>query len=278
MGVSYFGFTKNGVRSFDGIFTNEIALKNVYYIIQIIAGVALIIGAIIGVWQYVLTARSERAKLGKEQIQKAIDLAEYYKDNILPEFELFKYIFAQAKIKNILDTIKPQDMDSFDKNELEKNLSTQHREEISKIMKSEKMLIILGNAEKIYEKDLKSERCIENENEEGIAFRPEQVRKVMSTAINRTLNNMEYFAMNFTHGTADETVVYQSLHQTYTQIVQLFYYNIAINNEANGEQYYTNVVELYKTWHDRSVEAKNQVANTGRSSIIKGNKADNLMK
>lgn len=52
----------NGVNSINELFTNGDALEKVYYIIQIITGIGLIIGAIIGVWQYYLSTKCETIK------------------------------------------------------------------------------------------------------------------------------------------------------------------------------------------------------------------------
>jgi len=99
---------------------------------------------------------------------------------------------------------------------------------------------------------------------------------VTSKAVNRILNDMEYFAMNFTHGTADESVVYQSLHQTYLAFVQMFYFNIALNNMPNGKQFYTNVIALYKIWYEKSENKKSEIITQGRKSIERGPMVDRL--
>lgn len=87
---------------------------------------------------------------------------------------------------------------------------------------------------------------------------------MMSKIINDVLNDMEYFSMHFTHKVADESVVYQSLHQTYIECVQLLYYNIAVNNKTDGTQYYTNVVDLYKTWYKNQIKSREKCIQSGR--------------
>ena len=73
-----------------------------------------------------------------------------------------------------------------------------------------------------------------------------------------TLNSLEFFAMNFTSEVADETMVFQSLHQTYLNIVQLLYYQIAIRNTNVKDKYYTNIIALYHTWSARDLENENK--------------------
>ena len=272
--IAGLGFWNNGIRAFSDMFTNTKALENVYYIFQIITSFALIIGAIIGVWQYVLTSRSARAQIGNGRIQKAVDLAEYYKDNILPELEVFTYIFEKLEIKKIIDDIKPQDMKAFDSKELEDNLSKAKMDSIQKIITDPKTLEVLKEIKKIYGKDFEFLDIVENSGEENL----EILRRVMSKSINKVLNNMEFFAMHFTHKTADSSVVYQSLHQTYIRLVRLFYYDISVNNKLDGKQYFTNVTNLYKEWYNKSEEANNKLAEAGRKSISTGTKADDLIK
>ena len=264
-----YSFWCNDVKTIKCALTNTSALENTYYFMQILVGTALILGAVIGVWQYVLTARSERARIKNDRIQRAIDLAEYYKDNILPEFIVFQYIFVQSGIKKILDEIKPKDMVRFDREELNDNLSVAKREQLLKIMSSKEMINILRAAEKIYAKEFSLLKGVDEEGGELIA---NHAMKAMSNALNKVLNNMEYFAMHFTHKTADETVVFQSLHQTYLKYVQLFYYNIAINNEKSEQKFFENVVQLYHTWYNENNKRKEEA----RRHPDLGNKADDV--
>ena len=278
--VIYNGFLLNGVDSFQKIFTNEIALQNVNNLIQIIVGVSVVLGAVIAIWQYVLTARCERAKIKNDRIQKAIDLAEYYKDNILSELAALRFVFDNTGISKILLNIKPSQMQDFDNVELQECLDNNSISKIKDLMGSEEMAKTIVVADRIYGLNLKIEKYIrmkkEKEGETKLEIDADAIhRRFMSLIVNKMLNNMEYFAMNFSHGVADESVVYQSLHQTYIEAVQLLYYNIAINNKPDGMQFYTNAVSLYKKWYEKNRDKRKQVAHSGRE-ILKGESADNL--
>lgn len=76
--------------------------------------------------------------------------------------------------------------------------------------------------------------------------------------------------MCFSHKTADESVVYQSLHQTYLRLVHDLYYNIAVLNVMDGSKFYTNIIELYKKWDERDREEKNNKINAARRFVSKG--------
>lgn len=258
--IVYMAFAFNGVKRVSDILTNKNALEHTYYLIQIIGGYALIIGAIIGIWQYVLTARSERAKLSMEQVEKAIDLANYYKNEILPKSEALIYVFRSGGIKDELDKIKVCDMKEFTQEELIDNLGVAGKKNLEKIMEGEDVLTAIIAAEVILGLNLNIERFMSIEEENGkksVSIKRDMViRLFMGNIVSELLNSMEYFAMNFIHGIADETVVYQSLSRTYIEIVQLLYYNIANNNVIGKQLLFTNVTELYRKWYDRYSEEK----------------------
>lgn len=261
--ITYKGFTMNGAKTISEMLTNRDALEKVYYIVQIIVGISVVAGAFVAVWQYVLTARSERMKINNDKVEKAVKLSGYYKDNILDGIVLFRNVFDESGIKEILGKIKPGDMKAFDKAELDVMLSSADIKAINKIMHSKEMMEIIKRENRCFEFGsgyLKHPDIIQDKEE--IDSVTEQA--VMSKTVNDLLNNMEYFSMHFTHGVADESVVYQSLHQTYVECVQLLYYNIAINNKTDGTQYYTNVVELYKTWYEKQTKNRENCIRSGR--------------
>jgi len=143
IGLFGFAFYVNGGRSLRDFVSNGTLLENLYYLMQILVGIGLIVGAVIGVWQYVLTARCQRASISKECIQKAIDLAEYYKNKILPEYSVFNYIYEESGMHDVLKKIPVDGMVDFDNVELNCNLSRDDFEQLLKLMKSEKMATLL---------------------------------------------------------------------------------------------------------------------------------------
>ncbi|MCH5344139.1 MAG: hypothetical protein J1E64_08870 [Acetatifactor sp.] len=85
--------------------TNTEILSKVYYITQIMTSIAVIIGGVIGIWQYTLTTRAERIKMNVDRIQKAIDLAEYYKINILDNYSVIYSVFQKCDLLKIINKI-----------------------------------------------------------------------------------------------------------------------------------------------------------------------------
>lgn len=278
--IIYRGMQIFEIKKVDELFLHTSALEQINYVIQIIVGIVMVLGAIIAVWQYVLTAGCERTKICNDRIEKAIKLAEYYKDNILTNVAALRYVFKESGITAILEKIKASDMINFDSDELSDRLSSADVKELSRIMKSEEMTEIILFADRIYNLNLDIANFVDISRDESgkekISVNKEGILKqFMAQVVNDLLNNLEYFAMNFTHKVADESVVFQSLHQTYIEAVQFLYYDISKNNKPDGMQFYTNVVELYKIWYNKRKKKKEYVTKGGRS-ISKGSLAKDI--
>jgi hypothetical protein len=54
--------------------------------------------------------------------------------------------------------------------------------------------------------------------------------------------------MYFNSGSADDDVIYQSLHQTFFKAVWILYYDIAKRNTDGKDKYYTNIISTYNRW------------------------------
>lgn len=72
--------------------------ETLYYSSQIISSIFVIGGVVIAVWQYYLSSKSMKTDLEIQQVQRAIDLSEYYKNNILKHYPAIKYIFDETGI------------------------------------------------------------------------------------------------------------------------------------------------------------------------------------
>lgn len=173
-----------------------------------------------------------------------------------------------------------QKMRLFDIHELRSILSHDNIERLKTIEKENNFKKHVIEANSIYRLglDIFPMRRGNYEKEEiamddSIVNEQDIISAFFSDLIMDTLNNIEYFAMHFTHNTADESVLYQSLHQTYLGLMQCLYYFIATTNEGNiSEHYYTNASELFRIWCDRKIDqGKRREANAG-DGISPGNK------
>ncbi len=252
------------------IFRKGIILEQVYYAIQIISALFVIGGVIIAIWQYILTSKREN-ELRKEEIEEvkrirnkeAIQLTEYYKDNIIDKISIINIVYRETHILDILEGIMPELMKNFDKNELEKLLSKADRDNLEEKRKSKEFeKIILSHAD-YFGIDLDR---VEDKDKQMVEKMIIQNFKTLSQQL---LNNLEYFAMSFNCEIAEETTVYQSLHQTYIRIVSHMYYEISSNNASGEQKLYTNVIKLFNKWNARALEQKDTEANAIRSVINK---------
>lgn len=252
--ILYFVINKNAAQPFFEI---------CYYSTQIFSSIFVTGGVIIAVWQYYLEAQANKKRLEIERVQKAIDLSEYYKDNILNSLPAIYYIFDQSGATEILESIKPSQYKNFDKSELESLFLPAQIKELKKIQDSDVFLQLILEANNIYNLNLHfniKPVVVEHDGtkQTTIQISPRSILvEFMSNLINKTLNNSEYFALHFKHQTADESVVYQSLHQTYLEMIPYLYYYIANNNTDPSNKLYTNVIWLYNEWM-REKEKQNQ--------------------
>lgn len=94
------------------------------------------------------------------------------------------------------------------------------------------------------------ELCIEsNDVKQGV----NEMGKKYSEIGVYSKNKLEWFAMHFTNNIADESTVYQSLHQIYLKTVISQYLDISENNKRGHEKFYINVIGLYNQWNRKEI-------------------------
>ncbi|MDD4154222.1 MAG: hypothetical protein PHT30_02280 [Bacilli bacterium] len=76
-----------------------------------------------------------------------------------------------------------------------------------------------------------------------------QIHVFIENVKQTTLNRLEAMSMYFVKGIADDSVIYQSLHQTFIRFVKLMYPFIASLNTDNLHKYYTCIISLYEKWN-----------------------------
>lgn len=217
-------------------------------------------------------------------IQKSIDLAEFYKSKILNVYSAISYVYEQSGTKDILKAINISKIESFDDTELNQLLTIEKREQLKVKQTSSEMIQAIIEADKIYRLDLNFGKEVTNVENVGNGAKKVTVQlnnamivhSFYTEVVQEMLNDLEIFALHFEHGTADETAVYQSLHQTYLEIVQTMYYQIATANKTVEARYYTNIIDLYLKWNKRkekgTIEVVNQIRkNTNKGTVVNKN-------
>lgn len=243
------------------------------------------ISSVVGVWQYYISCRNAHINNEADKIQKSIELIGYYKDNILNKINAINYIYDKSGITNILNNIDKSKMMIFDEPELKILLVESKINDLKSIENNEKFLTAVIMANEIY--NLKLPGDLPNNLSENSTTNSKAKKDIMmnlfkmkqafmANFITDTLNNLEFFAMYFTHNIADESVIYQSAHQTYLKITELLYYNISKSNTGHCPKYYTNLIELYNIWKKRQTQCNESIIENQRNNIKKGSNATNI--
>lgn len=229
-----------------------------YYMSQIFLSIFAITGTVIAVWQYYLSSKSDIRQTQLIQVQKAVDLSGYYKDNILHKSLPIVYVYDRTGISSIINKIDQGKINKFDNTELKSLLRPEDIKKLKKIQSSAKFVRAIREANTIYNLNgnlnYKLNEKKRKNKKTGIVSPDFVAVSFFSGIFSDVLNNLEFFAMHFLHNTADDSVVYRSLHQSYLRLMRLFYYQIASKNECPESKFYTNAIDLYKKWNQQNQE------------------------
>lgn len=221
----------------------ETLLETIYYSSQITSSLFVVGGVLIALWQYFQQKSISKRDVELIQVQQAIDLAAFYKNNIISKYPAIKYVFKESGVMDILNKARQDQLKNFTVRELKTIFSEKDIQELKNIQKSDKFFEAIQRANIIYNLNLHTDEKndINTNKEIAIAF--------MANMLTETANNLEYFALHFRHNTADESSIYQSIHKSYLEIVQTLYYYMSNSNIDASDKVYTNVSWLYNNWY-----------------------------
>lgn len=185
-----------------------------------IAGFAITILSIVAVYL------DYRYRKSKEKAEKAIEIAKYFMDEILPGLAMINYYCEEANIDDLLNKYKFYEYEDFDESELNLRFSESEIEKIIDVFKSTEIPNNLKAEETMNEK-----RTIK-----------------MSAFSAILLNKLEYMCMFIASGVADGDYIYSSLHQVFLSSIQTLYVRISKLNVNEKDKYYTNIIDVYNQW------------------------------
>lgn len=253
-----------------------------------------IIGTFLGLWlilkQLKLNKKDYDSKFTYQKREKAVELAREFEKfiedsllifNLISKTEIVNYMqkldlnngknclinfdihelkkffndYENNKDKyNILSNIEkipPQDIYMFMKDYDEDKYTQQKLEYF--YSNSFKMFDFKKEIEDLKDKELKMYRLQYNTD---LPFFMGSMFNDIYLLFTDNLNRLEYFSMNFIADIADDNIVYYSLHQVFLSYVEICYFHIAeMNSKGAKDKYYTNLIELYKKWKKRYLEA-----------------------
>lgn len=254
----------------------KFSLNRIELSAEIVSFFFIVVSSIIAVWQYYVSCKNEHIKNETERIQKSIELIEYYKNNVLDKTSAIICIFKYAKISEIMNGIDKSKIKDFDVHELNQLLTSDKIKKLKEIEQGEDFITAILMANEAFNLSLPGATYSDKTPTQEIANRVKVYNAFMSNFISDTLNNLEYFAMYFAHNIADESVIYQSAHQTYLNIVELLYYNISNLNTPDNSKYYTNLIDLYNIWKKRQTKQHKEIVDGQRCAVKKGSNATNI--
>ncbi len=235
------------------------------YIAQIVSAVFVSIGVLIALWQYFVVSKSETTKAKADRIERAIKMAEFYKNEILEYYTVIKFVYQEIEVFDLFQKERSR-MKKIDEEELLEIFGEKGKQTIKEKLHSNKLIEAIVQASEISGLQINGCVCRIVDEENGKSKKAYTIdrQKVffefMENYVSKLLNNMEYFAMYFTHNIADESVVYQSLSLTYIEMCRTLYYDIAICSPKGAPKLYRNLQELYDQWSEKSEALKREMS------------------
>lgn len=233
---------------------------------------------------------------GIMQRQYAIEVAQKFCDLLDHELGFLSAYYERIGLPEILSSIKYSDLKHFDYDEFKglfpNDLKKRYMEALNEVnIKEAAELFILYNGGVRNSQDVmffsqmewdlpdvdNKDDILKNGSEEDIKkinsfmnmkydmfLAENRIREYYYRSVTALLNKLEYMAMEFRVGLADEEIVYQSLHQVYLSIVKSLYGSISSINKRQPDKYYSNVIWLYRKWVERYSKKTNQVLSSTR--------------
>lgn len=186
--------------------------------------------------------KSYEYNCGWQEKEKATELAKFYADQMMPKIIYINVV--SAVYRDLLVEIKDDEMSRFTLSELQSLTSKDIYKGINERIQN--CSVKRFQLARTFLPESMRTQFLESENTD-ISLYVMEFRNVSS----QLLNELEYFSMCFTSGVADETIVYQSLHQTFFSTIKMLYFKIAAPNDVTKDKYYTHTIKLYKLWRDR---------------------------
>lgn len=232
-------------------------IELVEIIAQIFAALFVVVGSFVALSQYYIYRSAEKQHISDERIERALELSEYYKNNILEPYAILLDVYKKAGIYDILQKEKRK-MKNFTEEEMNEIFSNKEIEKLEKAFVSEDFLSAMVSVNEIASLNLRGFEI--QEITDGKGKTNKKIKVDISKALNdfhlnyvsKLMNNIEQFAMYFTHNIADESVVYQSLYPTYIEMCITLYYNISKCSQPGKAQLYRNVQLLYEIWLNKT--------------------------
>ena len=225
-------------------------LEKTAYVAEILGGVFIIAGLVVSVLQYTASCVENSILRDQEKKIKAAEMADKFQAEIIPLSNVLARAYKESGMgKLLLDQIEKSELMLFNKDEVENVL---------KEAKTDERKVFVG----LCMGDLLQNGTITSASAKNVSKEQQlNAEKNINKCINELSNKLEYFAICFNSGIADEDTVYQSLHSVYFLCVHMLYIFIFAHNTTESDRLYSNVSALYIRWktrHDELVRKEKQ--------------------
>lgn len=229
--ITYFFFSHVQVQNPDSIESQQILLFGIS--LENLSIWFTFIGLIITAFWSILQYNKNKAI---QQQEKAAEIAADFADNIIEKLALISdSLMPNQEIQKMVAQIVNS-----------KKLSQFTTWEIASILNDEncfqkyRQIIHSKSTQKRYNK-LLNERYSVSEREKFNSYFP--------LFIENTLNHLEAICINISSKAAGSQFIYDSLHQSFLNTVEMLSVVISTNNNNNVDKYFINIIEVYNMWN-----------------------------
>ena len=111
-------------------------MNNTYFLIdilQLICNIGLLIGVWFAIANYEEDVRENNESRKYQRISKSIELAEYYKTNVLKNISAINHLYEKLGVSEIISNLKTNEMCNFDDEESIKLLGNDNVEKLDEL-------------------------------------------------------------------------------------------------------------------------------------------------
>ena len=219
--------------------------------------ISLIIGAIWAIYQF-------DKSVNRKQQEKASEIAQNFANNFIERFSIIsRVLLKNNEMRKMLSKITNEELKSFTRMEIldivdDKNCFNKY----SKIVSSKK-------TQNIYASELNK---LYNEKEK------EKFNSRFTLLVENTLNQLEAACINISSNAAGSEYIYNSLHQSFLQFVEILSIRISTNNRNNVDKYYTHIIQVYNMWNTQKAKDIEKFKKTQKKITKMDNKAKKEIK
>lgn len=173
--------------------------------------------------------------VSRNQQEKASEIAQSFADNLVERFAIISdVILSNQEMQQLLVKVSNSNLKSF---------TTLELKEITGDPQCFKKCYKIINSKKTQQRYLNKLKKLYNEDER------KKFDSYFPLMVENTLNRLEAACINISSEAAGSEYIYNSLHQSFLQFVEVLAIRISANNTNNVDKFYTNIIQVYNMWN-----------------------------